>query len=318
MTTECTSSQLEFGFHGRRRVTARFDGGRLTSDGGGLLLRETDSRPGLMSRVASCFRDWRSPSLVEHTLQDLVSQRIYGVALGYEDLNDHAELRRDSLFSLLVGKSDITGENRRRLRDKGSALASPSGLNRLELSRPGHAEEDRYKRIAADHEAMDRLLVDVSVESHDQAPEEIVLDLDATDDPVHGDQEGRFFHGYYRSYCYLPLYIFCGDHLLLARLRCSNQDGSAGTVEELEPLIARIRSAWPDTRIILRGDSGFCREEIMAWCEARGVDYVLGLARNQRLERRIEKPLRKSRRRSLATSEPSRRFRAMVEFRVPG
>ena len=312
MMTECTSSQLEFGFHGRRRLTAGFDGGDLTSDVGGLLLRETDARLDLMRRVASCFGDCRDPSAVEHTVQDLVSQRIYGVALGYEDLNDHDQLRRSSLMALLVGKPDITGGDRRRERDQGSPLASPSGLNRLELSRPEQARRDRYKRIAADHESLDRLLVDVFLESHDSAPAEIVLDLDATDDPLHGAQEGRFFHGFYRSYCYLPLYIFCGDHLLLARLRTSNRDASAGTVGELLRIVPQIRSAWPDTRIILRGDSCFAREEIMAWCEAEGVDYVFGLARNQRLERRIEKALRKSRRRCLMTGEASRRFR---EFR---
>ncbi len=309
MKTECTSSQLEFGFHGRRWVTVGFDGGDLTSEGGGLLLRETDACLGLMRRLASCFRDWRDASAVEHTVQDLVSQRVYGVALGYEDLNDHDQLRRSSLMALLVGKSDITGGARRRLRDRGNALASPSGLNRLELSRPEQARSDRYKRIAADHESLDRLLVDVFLESHDTAPEEIVLDLDATDDPLHGAQEGRFFHGFYRSYCYLPLYMFCGDHLLLARLRRSNRDASAGTVEELRRIVPQIRAAWPDTRIILRGDSCFAREEIMAWCEARGVDYVFGLARNQRLERRIEKALRKSRRRCLERDEASRRFR---------
>ena len=309
MKTQCTSSQLEFGFHGRRRVMAGFDGGDLTSEGGGLLLRETEARLGLMSRLASCFRDFRDPSRVEHTVQDLVSQRIYGVALGYEDLNDHDQLRRSSLMSLLVGKSDITGGDRRRRRDKGNPLASPSGLNRLELSRPERARSDRYKRIAANHEALDRLLVDLFLESHDRAPAEIVLDIDATDDPLHGAQEGRFFHGYYRSHCYLPLYLFCGEHLLLARLRTSDRDASDGAVAELSRIVPQIRAAWPETRIILRGDSGFAREEIMAWCRAEGVDYVFGLARNQRLERRVEKALRKSRRRCLATGNASRRFR---------
>ena len=309
MKTQCTSSQLEFGFHGRRRVMAGFDGGDLTSEGGGLLLRETEARLGLMSRLASCFRDFRDPSRVEHTVQDLVSQRIYGVALGYEDLNDHDQLRRSSLMSLLVGKSDITGGDRRRRRDKGNPLASPSGLNRLELSRPERARSDRYKRIAANHEALDRLLVDLFLESHDRAPAEIVLDIDATDDPLHGAQEGRFFHGYYRSHCYLPLYLFCGEHLLLARLRTSDRDASDGAVAELSRIVPQIRAAWPETRIILRGDSGFAREEIMAWCRAEGVDYVFGLARNQRLERRVEKALRKSRRRCLATGKASRRFR---------
>ena len=312
MKTECTASDLEFQRHGSRRVTARFDGGRLTSDGGGLLLRETEARVGLLRRMASCFRDYRNPSDVEHTVQDLVSQRVYGLALGYEDLNDHNQLRGDSALALLVGKSDITGMSRRRERDRGRPLASASALNRLELSRWDQAAGDRYKRIAADWGKLDRLLTDVFLEAHDQPPEEIWLDIDATDDPLHGNQEGRFFHGYYRSHCYLPLYVFCGEHLLLSRLRSSNRDASAGTVEELAPIVARIRAAWPESRIVVRGDSGFCREKIMAWCEAEGLGYVLGVARNARLEAKLKPALRKSRRRFAATGKASRRFR---EFR---
>lgn len=289
MITECTPSQLEFGFHGRRRVTACCDGGRLTTEGGGLLLGATEARIGLMSRLSLCFRDHRDPSAVEHTVQDLVSQRVYGLALGYEDLNDHNQLRLDAFMALLVGKSDITGADRRRVRDKGRPLASASGLNRLELSVPEEASEDRYKRIPADSAALDHLFVDLFLEAHEEAPAEIVLDLDATDDPLHGTQEGRFFHGYYRCYCYMPLYAFCGEHLLLARLRRSDQDASAGTVRELAPIVARIREVWPDTRIVLRGDSGFCRERIMAWCETEGLFYVFGLARNPRLARQLAK-----------------------------
>ena len=312
MTTECTPSQLEFGFHGRRRVTACFDGGRLTTDAGGLLLRDTDARIGLLDRMASCFVDYRDPSAVEHTVRDLVSQRVYGLALGYEDLNDHNQLRLDSLMALLVGKSDITGGDRRRARDKGRPLASASGLNRLELSLPEEAQGSRYKRIPADTAGLDRLLVDLFLEAFEEAPAEIVVDLDATDDPLHGTQEGRFFHGYYRCYCYMPLYAFCGDHLLLARLRQSDQDASAGTVRELTPIVARIREAWPDTRIVLRGDSGFCRERIMAWCEAEGLFYVFGVARTPRLARRLAKALAKSRRRFHKTGKPSRRFREFL------
>ena len=279
MITECTPSQLEFGFHGRRRVTACFDGGRLTTEGGGLLLGATDARIGLMSRLASCFGDHRDPSAVEHTVQDLVSQRVYGLALGYENLNDHNQLRLDAFMALLVGKSDITGANRRRARDKRRPLASASGLNRLELSLPEEASGDRYKRIPADGAALDRLLVDLFLEAHDEAPAEIVLDLDATDDPLPREQEGRFFHGYYRCYCYMLLYAFCGEHLLLARLQRSNHDANAGTIRELAPIVARIREAWPATRIVLRGDSGFCRERTMAWCEREGLFYVFGVAR---------------------------------------
>ena len=312
MATQCTLSGLEFQAHGGRRVTARFDGGALTSNVGGLLLRETEARIGLFGRMASCFKDWRNPSDVEHAVQDLVSQRVYGLALGYEDLNDHNRLRLDNALALLVGKSDITGMDRRRTRDKGSPLASASALNRLELSRWDEAESDRYRRIAADRGKLDGLLTELFLEAHSEAPEEIWLDVDATDDPVHGAQEGRFFHGYYKSYCYLPLYVFCGEHVLASRLRTSDIDASAGTVEELAPIVARIRAAWPDTRIILRGDSGFCREEIMAWCEAQGLGYVFGLARNTRLVSKLAPALRKSRRRSAATGKTSRRFR---EFR---
>ena len=309
MITECTSSQLDFGSHGRRQVTACFDGGRLTTEGGSPLLRETELRIGLFDRVASCFRDYRNPSAVEHSVRDLVSQRVYGLSLGYEDLNDHNHLRGDALMALLVGKSDIVGADRRRARDKGFPLASASALNRLELSLPEKAQEHRYKRIAADTGGLDRLLVELFLEAHAKAPAEIVLDLDATDDPLHGKQEGRFFHGYYRRYCYLPLYGFCGEHLLVARLRKSDRDASAGTIRELTPIVARIREAWPEVRIILRGDSGFCRERIMAWCEALGIGYVLGVARNQRLEKWLAPALHKSRRRFHATGKASRRFR---------
>src|SRR5699024_5342966 len=231
MGTECTPNQLEFHGLGRREVVARFDGGRITSDGGGLLLREVDQRIGLMARLAACFADYRNPNSVEHTVRDLVAQRTYGLALGYEDLNDHDQLRSDSTLALLVGKQDLTGSRRPRERDLGQPLAGSSTLNRLELATPESAVADRYKRIAADPEAFDRLLVDLFIESYARPPQEIWLDLDATDDPLHGQQEGRFFHGYYGCYCYLPLYIFCGEHLLCARLRPADVDGAAGSVD---------------------------------------------------------------------------------------
>jgi len=307
--TECTPLEFEFGRHFRRRVTARFDGGWLTSDGGGVLLREADARIGLLSRLASCFVDYRNPASVEHTVRDLVSQRVYGLALGYEDLNDHHRIRDDATLALLVGKRDLTGEDRVRLRDKGHPLASASGLNRLELSVPETAATDRYKRIAAETKRMDALFTSLFLEAREEVPEEIVLDIDATDDPLHGTQEGRFFNGYYRSCCYLPLYIFCGKHLLLARLRTSDRDAADGTVRELAPIIERIRSAWPETRIILRGDSGFCRDRIMVWCEQHGVDYVVGLPGNARLTERIEPALQEARKMFEATGEPARQFR---------
>lgn len=311
MGTQCTPEQLSFHALGRRQVVARFDGGRLTSDGGALLLREADLRLDLTRRIASCFTDFRQTHRVEHGVQELVAQRVHGLALGYEDLNDHDRLRSDPLLALVAGKPDLTGGDRSRTRDQGNALAGSSTLNRLEL---GVSEADekrwRYSKIVADEAALDRLLVDLFLESREAPSGPVWLDFDATDDPLHGDQEGRFFHGYYKSYCYLPLYIFSGGDLLCARLRPSNIDACAGSVQELERIVRRIRRRWPEVRLIVRADSGFCREDLMGWCEDNGVDYVLGLARNDRLIKRVAKALRKSRSRHVATGKASRRFRA--------
>lgn len=309
MSTECTPEQLEFHSLGRREVVGRFDGGRITSDGGGLLLRETDVRIGLLDRLAKCFVDHRQAGSVEHDVRTLVSQRVYGLALGYEDLNDHDVLRADSVLALLVGKRDLIGAKRVRERDQGRPLAGSSTLNRLELGTPAGVARDRYKRIVADSEAMDRLLVDVFLESYETPPREIWFDLDATDDPLHGHQEGRFFHGYYGHYCYLPLYIFCGEHLLCARLRRSNIDGAAGSVEELERIVAQIRDRWPKTRIVIRGDSGFCRESLMRWCEDHEIGYVLGLARNSRVVRAVGQKMQEAKNAYRHTGRPARRFR---------
>lgn len=309
MKTECIPEQLEFHALGRREVVGRFDGGRMTSDGGGLLLREVDLRLGLMQRLADCFTDHRNPNSIEHSIRALVAQRVYALALGYEDLNDHDHLRADSLLALLVGKQDVTGEDRDRTRDEGCPLAASSTLNRLELSTPESAADDRYKKIAADPQALDRLLVDLFIESYEKPPREIWLDLDATDDPLHGHQEGRFFHGYYRHYCYLPLYIFSGEHVLCARLRPSNQDGAAGSVEELTRIVTQIRARWPKTRIIIRGDSGFCRDAIMSWCEANNVRYVLGLARNKRLHRALGREMAEAYAEHERTGRSARCFR---------
>ncbi len=309
MSTKCTASQLEFHALGRRKVVGQFDGGRISTDGGGLLLREVEQRLGVLDRLAACFTDYRNPNSLEHSVSTLISQRVYGLALGYEDLNDHDQLRRDSLLALLVGKTDLMGERRSREQDRGCPLAASSTLNRLELAIPESASSHRYKKIAGDTDAMDRLLVDLFIESHETPPKEIWLDLDATDDPLHGHQEGRFFHGYYRCYCYLPLYIFCGEHLLCARLRTSNQDGAAGSVEELKRIVAQIRTHWPKTRIVIRGDSGFCREAIMHWCETNNVSYVLGLARNQRLSRVLGRAMELARREQERTGRSARRFR---------
>ncbi len=241
MDTECKPTQLEFHALGRREVRGGFDGGRMSSDGGGLLLREVDQRLGLLRRLGGCFSDHRNANSAEHSVEALVSQRVYALALGYEDLNDHDALRADSVLALLVGKADVTGEARVRARDRGCPLAGSSTLNRLELGRPEAAATHRYQKIVADPAALDRLLVKLFVESYARPPREIWLDLDATDDPLHGHQEGRFFHGYYRCYCYLPLYVFCGEHLLCARLRPSNQDSAAGSVEELARLVGQLR-----------------------------------------------------------------------------
>ena len=238
-----------------------------------------------------------------------MAQRVYGLALGYEDLNDHDDLRKDSTLALLVGKRDLTGERRVREQDRGNPLAASSTLNRLELGIPKSAISDRYKRIAADNEAMDRLLVDLFLESYRKPPRKIWLDLDATDDPLHGQQEGRFFHGYYRCYCYLPLYIFSGEHLLCARLRTADKDASSGSVDELQRIVGQIRARWPKTRIIIRADSGFCRDAIMAWCETNDVGYVLGLARNKRLQRALGKEMEAARLACERTGETARCFR---------
>jgi hypothetical protein len=242
-------------------------------------------------------------------VRELVAQRVYGLALGYEDLNDHDELRRDPLLAVLAEKEDPTGESRARERDRGKALAGKSTLNRLELTKAKVEEKERYKKVVMDEAAVDRLLVEVFLKSHAEAPQEIVLDLDATDDPLYGHQEGRFFHGYYGDYCYLPLYIFCGHALLGARLRPSNIDGSAGCVEELARIVKQIREAWPGVKITLRGDSGFCREELMKWCEDQGVDYVLGLAKNDRLKAEIVSEQEEAAAEYQQTGKAARRFK---------
>jgi hypothetical protein len=293
--TECTQSSFEFARHFSRDVVARFDGGTLTTDGGGLLLRETDRRMNLLPRFAQCFLDGRNPIFVEHSVEQLVSQRVYGLALGYEDLNDHEQLRHDPLLRLLAGKPDV----------EDSPLGGKSTLNRLELS---DGTPSRYKKITFWKDSIDELLVQVFLESHGTAPEEITLDVDATDFPLHGEQEGRFFHGYYDSYCYLPLYIFCGDQLLCARLRQSNRDAAAGALAEIQRIVGQIRAAWPQVKIILRGDSGFCRNELMSWCEANRVDYVFGLARNQRLRRIIGPQMWEATQQWQQSGQPARVF----------
>ncbi len=310
--TECTQCSFPFAPHFSRDVVARFDGGQITSDAGALLLRPVEQRTGILRQFAACFRDYRRADLIEHKVSELVRQRVYGIALGYEDLNDHDQLRQDPLLALLSGKRDVAGEQRRRTQDRGKAGAGKSTLNRLELT-PADAKADaRYKKIVMDEAAVDGLLVDVYIQSQPQQPKRIVLDLDATDDPVHGEQEGRFFHGYYGCYCYLPLYIFIGEHLVCARLRSSNIDASAGALEEVQRIVKRLRFTWPEVEIVLRADSGFCRDELMSWCEKNRVGYVFGLARNPRLVKKLRKLMRQAEREWKETGKPARRF---LDFR---
>jgi hypothetical protein len=297
--TECNPTLFEFAPVDGRSVMAAFDGGAITSDAGALLLGETDRAIRLSERFALCFTDARMAELVEHEVHTMVLQRVIGIALGYEDLNDHDELRHDPVLAVLAGKLAAK-------RAGCAPLAGKSTLNRLELSRP---EPTRYHKVSHDAAAIETLFVDVFLEAHRHPPGQIILDLDATDDPLHGNQEGRFFHGYYDCHCYLPLYIFCGRHLLAARLRRSNIDASAGAVEEAARIVARIRRRWPKTRILLRGDSGFAREALMAWCEANRVDFLFGLARNERLEQAIKTELMEASLDSMRTGRAARRFK---------
>src|SRR4051794_22990936 len=295
--TECTQSRLPFAHHGSREVVAEFSGGTMTSDSGALLLRETDRRMNLLARFSQCFLDARNQALVQHPVEQMLAQRIYGLALGYEDLNDHEQLRQDPLLKLLAGKADLN-----------EPLAGKSTLNRMEL---GNGLPDRYKKITFWRDAIDELLVEVFVEAHQAAPEQIVLDIDTTDMAIHGEQEGRFYHGFYDHYCYLPLYVFAGEHVLCAQLRPSNIDPSAGSRKEIARIVEQIRKSWPEVKITLRGDSGFCREELMAWCEEHQVDYVLGLARNKVLEQRAANALEQARQEFEQTQKATRVF---VEF----
>jgi hypothetical protein len=308
MSTECNASYLDFSMLGPRQILADFDGGNISSDAGALLLRKTEQITAILQQFAACFTDHRNPDLIEHPLKDLVAQRVYALALGYEDLNDHDDLRRDPLLATVVGKEDPTGKCRRRQRDRGKALAGKSTLNRLELTKVGDDRDSRYTKITCNTRDVERLLVTLFLQAHREPPQRIVLDVDATDDPIHGHQLGRFFHGYYKNYCYLPLYIFCGDHLLCARLRPADIDASAGALKQLQRIVAQVRQAWPGVAIVIRGDSGFCREPIMAWCEQNGVEYLLGLAQNKRLLAMITAEQEQARQEFERTKEPARVF----------
>ena len=292
--TECTQSSFGFEASGRREIVARFDGGTISTDGGALLLRQTDKRVNLIPRLAHCFLDGRNQALVDHSILEMLSQRIYGLALGYEDLNDHEQLRTDPVFGVLAGKQNLA-----------EPLAGKSTLNLMEL---GTGINNRYKKITFWKQAVDELMVKVFTESYQTAPAEIVLDIDTTDLPLHGKQEGRFFHGYYDNYCYLPLYVFCGDHVLCTRLRQANRDAAFGCLEEIDRIVKQIRSAWPEVKIVLRGDSGFCRNELMSWCEHNGVDFLFGLARNQRLRKIIGQQMHQAAVQWSQTGKPARVF----------
>jgi len=302
MQTECSAGLFGFARVEGRSVVAGFDGGKITSDAGGVLLRATDRAVGLIDRFAQCFSDSRSEALIEHTVATLIGQRVFGIALGYEDVVDHDTLRHDPIMAVLAGKLTARRKNC-------APVAGKSTLNRLEL---GKAEPTPYHKIGHDPLSIEAAFVDLFLAAQRRAPPQIILDLDATDDPLHGHQEGRFFHGYYDCYCYLPLYIFCGRHLLAAKLRRSNIDASAGAVAEVARIVAQIRSRWPRVRILLRADSGFAREALMRWCELNRIDYLFGLARNERLTAAIAAELQEAQQLGERTGKPARRFKDLT------
>ncbi len=285
--TKCNSSEAAFKRLKRRAVEADFNGGRLTSDGGLLLLREMDQRLGLIDRVNEAIPDPRDQRYIRHEQRELLAQRVFAIAAGYEDENDHEQLRHDPALQVSADREP----------DEDQPLGSPATLCRL---------ENRVSRQTMVR--LHQVLVDQFLDSYKEPPEEIVLDFDATDDPLHGEQEGRFFHGYYRCYCYLPLYVFCGSHLLVALLRPSNIDGAKNSRAIARVLVEYIRRRWPTTRIILRGDSGFCRWRLLRWCEKNQVDYIFGLARNSVLEAASEPYQKEAAAECEATGQKARRF----------
>jgi len=299
MPTECSRDLFGFAPVEGREVVAAFDGGAITSDAGALLLGATDREIRMMERFAACFHDVRRQDLIEHEVVTLIGQRVFGIALGYEDLNDHDELRHDPMMAVLAGKLAAR-------REDCAPVAGKSTLNRLELS---CLEPTRYHKISHNPVAIKSLMVDLFVEAHERAPSEIILDLDATDDPVHGEQEGRFFHGYYDCYCYLPLYVFCGRHLLDAKLRRASLDAADGAVETVARIVTQIRRRWPHVRILVRADSGFARNDLMAWCEDNDVHFLLGLAKNERLVAMIADELAQAKAKSRRSGKPARTFK---------
>lgn len=311
MKTDCNATQIEFEGVGSRKLVASFDAEHISSDGGLVLLHQVDRKFGLVRRLAKCFIDHRDPELIEHEVEELLRQRVFGICCGYEDLNDHAALRDDPLLAAVVGKGDPLGRDRREKKDRGHPLASPSTLNRLELTPADASAESRYRKVVYDGEAIADFFVDAYLDAQPKRPKEIILDLDATDDLIHGAQEGRFFHGYYGNYCYLPLYIFAGDFLLCAKLRKSDIDGSAGSLDEVKRIVARIQARWPKTRFVLRADSGFARDELMTWCEQNDVDFIFGLAKNSRLEKMISAELETVKQEAEKSGAAARMFREL-------
>ena len=307
--TECTEQALLFQDLGSRKVLADFSGGFLSSDGGALLLRQVDLSLQLSNRVAACFSDFRSQRFVEHTVPELVAQRIFALAMGYEDLNDHNQLRLDPVIAAAVGKTDPLGLERVHFQDRGKALAGASTLNRMELSAQ---KSEGYHKLPCDPERMEDLVLQLGTETLERDTKQIILDIDATDDPLHGSQEGAFYHGYYHNYCYLPLYICVGDVPLWAQLRTSDHDACEGTNQALEKIVPALRKRCPQAEIILRGDSGFCRESILQWCEANGLQYVIGLARNARLEKEIEETMIRIKERQCLCGTAVRDYKSFV------
>jgi hypothetical protein len=308
MQQQCAPNQLAFQGLGNRKIVAQFDGGTITSDAGALVLREVDQRCKILDSFVECFIDGRHRAYCDHGVRQMLAQRIYGICLGYEDINDHDQLRYDPLFAALCEQDDVEGRRRKRAGDNGKALAGSSTLQRLETARGEGTGETRYHKIISDEGKIQRFFVEHFLAHYNggKKPQQIIIDVDATDDPVHGNQEGRFFHGYYNCYCYLPLYIFCEGYLLSARLRSSNIDASLDTDTELERIVAHIREQWPQVKIIVRGDSGFAREWLMAWCEDNGVEYLFGLAKNNRVKKAIGAEMQQARLQYADTGEPSR------------
>ena len=312
MDTECNADRIRFKELSGRQVLAKFDGGAITSDAGVLLLRALEERFGVIETFAECFIDHRDPAQVEHSVEELLRQRIFGLVLGYEDLNDHDALRRDFALAAACGKEEPDGSGRRQESDQGEPLANAATLNRLEQGVVQAAPDERYHKIECDLQKLRWKLVDLWISLRDQPPESVIIDLDATDVPLHGDQEQKFYHGYYGHYCYLPLYVFAGSWLVGSLLRFSGQDASADCLDTLELLVDTIEDRWPECDVMIRADSGFARNRIMTWCEARDIDYVLGLAQNERLRDRIDDPMAQAAEKYAETDEPVRMYR---EFR---